>query len=163
MKIFSLFNAVPTWDVLLVFFFLASGFFYGLFFGRARLLALVVGIYVGITFREAISLFDITKDSDMISAIQISAFILSACAAYGIIYSSFLRGRRLGDERWWQIFLLSFLMMGLVASAIVRLLPLDTQSIFTEAIRRIFISNEAYTAWLTLPLLAVLFASRRVE
>lgn len=163
MKTLSLFGTVPTWDVLLVFFFLASGFFYGLFFGRARLLALVVGVYVGITFREAISLFDITKDSITISAIQISAFILGACAAYFIIYSSFLRGRRLGDERWWQIFLLSFLMMGLVASTIVRLLPTDMQSIFTEAIRQIFISNEAYTIWLALPLLAVLFASRRVE
>lgn len=160
---FSLFGAVPTWDVLLIFFFLASGFFYGLFFGRARLLALVVGVYVGIAFREAISFFDITKDSDTISVIQISTFIVSACAAYGIVYSSFLRGRRLGDERWWQIFLLSFLMMGLVASAVVRLLPADTQTLFTDTIRQIFISNEAYTIWLALPLLAVLFASRRVE
>lgn len=159
----SLFSTVPTWDVLLIFFFLASGFFYGLFFGRARLLGLVVGVYIGITFREAVSFFDITKDTVTISAIQISAFMLGACAAYVIIYASFLRGRRLGDERWWQIFLLSFLMMGLVASTIVRLLPTDMQHIFTEAIRQIFISNEAYTIWLALPLLAVLLTSRRVE
>jgi MFS family permease len=159
----STIGKTPTPDILLVFFFLVSGFFYGLLFGRARLLAFTIALYAGIAIASASTLFTDSLPENMRGVVHIGAFAGGSIISSMAIFSSLIKNRRLGTEGWWQVFILSFLSMGLAISYVVRALPFTYQQNFTEPIVRIFISDTAYVIWLVVPLIAILFASRKVE
>ncbi len=161
--IFKVPSIIPAWDVLLVFVFMVSGFFYGIFFGRARMLALTASIYIGIAFLSAFTASSLPFLDNSSPAIKASIFIISLVLAHIILYISLLRGRRWTQEKWWQMFVLSFLSMGLIASTLARLLPAHMQTMFTDITKTAFLSDAAYGIWLILPLMAMLLASRKVE
>jgi len=156
-------RVVPAWDVLVVFVFLVSGFFYGIFFGRARMLALTASIYIGIAFLSAFANISVPFPGISSFGLRAGIFIVSLSLAHIILYMSLLRGRRWTQEKWWQMFVLSFLSMGLIASTLARLLPAYTQTMFTDITKTAFLSDAAYGIWLVLPLMAMLLASKKVE
>jgi hypothetical protein len=157
------FNGMPTWDVLLIFLFLVSGFFYGVFFGRARLLALVLGLYFGIALTYTVPNLLPIQGQPFTQTAQMIVFVTGTIVSYVIIYTSLLKKRRHGEEGWWQVFIISFLSMGLTASVITRLLPITIQNEFSEIVYMLVLSDAAFLVWHILPMLAVLIASRRVE
>jgi hypothetical protein len=151
-----------SWDILLLFSFLASSFFYGVFFGRARLLATPPGLYFGIVLAGVSEAFLPALPGGMIW-IPLAVFGIASYAAYSIMHRVLLRNRRLGDEGWWQVFLLSFVSMGLVISFIARNIPVEAQNKFTEINYWLVISDKAFAVWLILSLVAMAIAGRRVE
>ena len=155
---------IPTWDVLLIFFFLASGFFYGLLFGRSRMLAFTVSIYIGIACASLpLDALQSQLQNDARELFFVGVFIVCTFVSHFVLHASLLQNRRLGNERWWQVFILSFLSLGLVASVIGRLLPSSYHDLFTETTQFFFFSDTAYSTWFFLPLVALLFGSKKVE
>ena len=160
-------SAAPVWDVLLMFVFLAAGFFYGIFLGRARLLAFMLALYASIPISRAIELFSEArfpiKFGSLTEFFSLILFIGVAGATYLLFYISLFRNRRLGDGGWWQILIASFLATGLALAEIGHLLPADFQNKLSETAHMLLLSDIAYMCWLITPLVGMYIASRRVE
>lgn len=154
---------IPTWDILLIFFFLVSGFFYGLLFGRSRMLAITISTYVGIACVYTFPLNIELIENDAKEFLPIGVFIMSIFLTHFVFYVSLFHNRRLGGERWWQLFVLSFLSIGLIVSVSLRLLPLHFHTLFTDTTHSLFLSDTAYISWFVIPLATLLIANRKVE
>ncbi len=148
----------PTWEVVVVFFFIAAGFFYGLSTGKTKLIAALISLYVSGLIFENLSYLDyLTKSRPPLDAFLIrgaSFAILILLLAF--IFNRLLRHDNISGTRvWWQVFLLSFLETGLLISLVFRLLP--TKGIFTLSplVQIFFTTPTAFFWWLILPLVAL--------
>ncbi len=156
--------AHPTWDLLMVFFFIAAGFFYGITSGKTKLIAVLFSLYVsGLVFANFSYLDFLTKGRTLLEtflvrsvAFGILIFLLT------ILFNRILsRDSVSGTRVWWQIFVLSFLEVGLLMSFIFQLLPAKEIFVFSPVVQNIFASSRAFFWWLTLPLVALFFVSRK--
>ena len=161
---FSSIFSHPTWDVLAVFFFVAAGFFYGISMGRTRMTAVLLSIYISQLLFEHTRFINFFLESREILEI----FLLKAAAFFAliVILSHFLTKsvfRPMAEDSgiWWQIFLLSFSEVGLLISAVFRLLPAVELFTFSPLVSYFFASPNAYFWWLILPLLVLFVIMRR--
>lgn len=154
----------PTWDLLVVFFFIAAGFFYGITSGKTRLISVLLSLYVSALVFENFSylnffvsgrpLFEVFLFRSLIFVILI---ILLSLLFNRILFRDSLGGTKV----WWQVFLLSFLEVGLLMSLIFQLLPAKDIFDFSPLVRNLFASSRAFFWWLTLPLVALFFVARK--
>ena len=153
-----------SWDVVLLLGFVIAGFFYGLWSGRARLIAVLFSLYVSKLLFENFRFIDLLtqgREALEIFLIRIAVF------GVAVIVLAFLFARILPApksfvrERWWQIFLLSFLEIGLFISIAFQLLPNDTLFTFSPLVNYLFASPDAFFWWLFLPLPALFFTIQR--
>ncbi|TSC73259.1 MAG: Uncharacterized protein G01um101470_185 [Parcubacteria group bacterium Gr01-1014_70] len=157
----SLRGHTPVWDVLFLFFFLAAGFFYGVFLGRDRLLSLLIGLYISIPITRSARPFmhSILATNEYVPALM---FACTAGILYMFLFASLFRGRRSRHGGWWQVLITSFLATGLAVSELARLLPASLQSKLSLPIHVFILSDIAHLVWLLLPLVGIYIASRRV-
>ncbi|MFH0803525.1 MAG: hypothetical protein V1877_00170 [Candidatus Tagabacteria bacterium] len=154
----------PTWDLLVVFFFVAAGFFYGITSGKAKLISALFSLYIsGLIFENFSYLDFLTKGRTLIET-----FLFRGSAfAILVILLTFLFNRVLsrdyvsGTREWWKVFFLSFLETGLLMSFIFQLLPAKELFNFSPIVQNIFASSRAFFWWLTLPLVALFFIARK--
>lgn len=156
--------ANPTWDLMVILFFVAAGFFYGITVGKTKLIAMLFSLYVsGLVFENFSYLDFLTKGRPLIEI-----FLLRAAAfAVLIVALAFLFNRFLpqdytsGTREWWRIFILSFLEVGLLMSFIFQLFPAKELFTFSPFVKNLFASSRAFFWWLTLPLVALFFVRKR--
>ena len=150
--------AHPTWDLLVVFFFIAAGFFYGISSGKTKLIALLFSFYVSALVFENFSYLDfLTKGRPLIEVflVRSATFGILIVLLTVLFYRHLSRDYASGTRVWWQIFLLSFLEVGLLMSFIFQLLPAKEIFTFSPVVENIFASSRAFFWWLTLPLVAL--------
>lgn len=148
----------PTWDILAVFFFIAAGFFYGISSGKTRLIAVLFSLYVSAVIFENFSYIGFIWKGRPLPEVFI---FRSAVFAVLIFLLTFLFNKFLyhstvsGTKVWWEIFILSFLEVGLLVSFIFQLLPAKELFTFSPLIENIFASSLAFFWWLVLPIIAL--------
>ena len=153
----------PTWDLLVLLFFLAMGFFYGLMAGKKKLLAILFSIYISIILLENFNYLDFFTQGEKIFNVffvRASTF-LALIVLLGILFAKTIFRGKPRREKWWQVFLLSFLETGLLMSAVFQLLPAKDLFTFSPFVQTFFASTEVFFWWLTLPLVALFFILRR--
>jgi H+/Cl- antiporter ClcA len=143
-------------------FFFAFGFFYGLLAGKKKLLGALFALYVAILLFANFSYLDFfAPDEDIL---DIFLFRMAGFAILVILLAIlFNKTIFLGPERkkrWWQVFVLSFLEVGLLMSALIQLLPAKNLFDFSPAVETLFASEDAFFWWLILPLPALFFIVR---
>lgn len=154
----------PTWDLMIILFFLAAGFFYGITAGKTKLVAVLFSLYVsGLIFTNFSYLDFLTKgrtliETFLVRGVAFAVLILLLTILFGRILS---RDATSGTRVWWQIFVLSFLETGLLMSFTFQLLPAKELFTFSPIVQNIFASSRAFFWWLTLPLVALFFVSRK--
>jgi hypothetical protein len=154
----------PTWDLLVIFFFVAAGFFYGITSGKKKLIAALFSIYIsGLVFKNFSYLDAFVKNRPLIET-----FLFRAGAfAILVILLTFLFNKILprdyvsGTREWWKIILLSILEAGLLMSLIFQLLPVKEIFNLSPFVKNIFASSRAFFWWLILPLVALFFIVRK--
>jgi hypothetical protein len=154
----------PTWDFLLVFFFIAVGFFYGISSGRMKLIAALIALYVAALIFENFSYLDFfVKDRSLFEVFLFRNIVFAVLIVLlAILFNRILPKETISGTRvWWQIFLLSFLEVGLLMSFIFRFFPVRQLFNFSPLIQNIFVSEKAFFLWLTLPLVALFFIVRK--
>ena len=154
----------PTWDVLVVLFFIAAGFFYGISAGKTKLIAVLFSLYVSATVFKNLSYLDfLTKGRSLFGTFLVRGAVFAILVLLLIIlFNKFLsRDYTSGTRVWWQIFLLSFLEVGLLMSLIFQLLPVKNLFAFSPVVENIFASSKAFFWWLILPLVALFVIVRR--
>lgn len=153
----------PSWDLIVLFFFVAVGFFYGISAGKSKLVSFLVSLYVsGFLFDKFYYLDYIIKTNSVASTFMARvAVFLIILFIINLLFSKVLRLSSEGSEKkWWQALLLSFLAAGLLFSYLFHLFPAKEVFTFSPIAQNFFASNSAFFWWLTLPLVA-LFLTRR--
>ena len=154
----------PTWDIVLVFALLAAGFFYGISAGKRRIAATILYSYVALTVSLALPVERWFGYSDALDIFFIRA---GAFLAFFILLA-FLLGSRRGRggfapaSSWWQIFLLSFLQVGLLIHLIIQFLPQEKIKFLAPLTKNIFANPSLHVWWLVVPI-AILVILRRFE
>lgn len=154
-----------SWDVVLFLVFVAVGFLYGLSSGRARLIAVLFSLYISYLLlgnarfidrllegRELLEIFFFQLTFFLVLVILLSIFFSKTL--------SFVR-KNVASQKWWHVFLLSFLETGLFASIAFRLLPDAQLFTFSPLVQYLFASPNAFFVWLFLPLPVLFFIMRK--
>lgn len=160
METISRILAHPTWDLLVVFFFIAAGFFYGITSGKTKLIAVLFSLYVSGLLLENFSYVKfLTKGQTLFEVFLIRGAVFAVLVILlAILFNKLLwRDNMPGTRVWWQVFLLSFLEVGLLMSFVFQLLPAKELFKFSPIVENIFASSKAFFWWLVLPLIALFF------
>lgn len=154
----------PTWDIVLVFALLAAGFFYGISAGKRRIAATILYTYAALTVSLA---FPVERWLGYSEALDIF-FIRSGAFLAFFLVLAFLLGSRRGRggfapaSAWWQIFLLSFLQVGLLIHLIVGFLPPEKIKLLAPLTKNVFANPVLHIWWLAVPII-ILMLLRRFE
>ncbi len=154
----------PTWDLILLFLLIAGGFFYGISFGRARVVANILYTYAAFAVVSALPL------DSIISAVKIGELFF---AKSGILLAIFLLlallvgGRRRrwgfgGSGSWWQTFVLSVLQVGLLMHFMLQFLPKAEIAKLAPLTKTIFADPSLHIWWVLCPLV-ILIIFRRID
>lgn len=166
MKDFNQISALlinPSWDLIVVFAFVAVGFFYGISAGKSKLLSLLFSLYVsGFIFENFYYLGRLVHGRTIMEEFLFRGFIFTAIViVLTILFSRVLiSGLDSGARNWWKSLLLSFTSSGLLFSYLFHLFPVKEIFTFSPATQSLFASNSAFFWWLILPL-AALFLTRK--
>ena len=163
---FNQLNAIlsnPSWDIVVVFLFIAVGFFYGISGGKAKLVSLLVSLYVGGFFFENFFYIDYLIDGKTIIEtflLKIFIFAVIVLALNVLFLRIFTNDFKSGAREWKHSLFLSFLASGLLFSFIMHLFPVKEIFTFSPAVEYLFASDKAFFWWLLAPL-AALFLIRK--
>lgn len=162
----------PTWDIAVVFALIACGFFYGISAGKRRIAGGIVYTYVAFTIASAAASSAPFKTKLLSAETWFEAGLDSFLLRSGVFLGIFLLlAFTLGSRRsrgvapasgWWQIFLLSFLQVGLLIHIILSFLPQDKIKLLAPVTQSIFVNPSLHIWWLVVPI-AVLILMRRFE
>jgi hypothetical protein len=154
----------PSWDLMVVLFFIAAGFFYGITLGKTKLIAALFSLYISALVFENFSYLDfLLKGQPLLEVFLFRALVFAILIVLlTILFNRFLSQDNVsGTREWWKIFVLSFLEVGLLMSFVFRLLPAKELFDFSPLVENLFASSRAFLWWLTLPLVALFFVSRK--
>ncbi|MDD2753685.1 MAG: hypothetical protein PHT44_03700 [Candidatus Portnoybacteria bacterium] len=157
-----------SWDWLSALVFLAVALAYGLFMGRNRLVAMMLGAYFSFLLTRAIPWKELSwlgLKAAPVSTTQIFIFLALVLGFYfAIPHSSLRHTMRLGGKgsgAWWQILILSVLQIGLILSMIIAFLPAKVTAGLSPLAQIIFVGPWPYFMWLLAPILAIMFLRGR--
>lgn len=155
----NLFLSNPTWDILLLLFFFAAIFVYGLMVGRNRIIVLLFASYPAALINEYLkypdSFFGNLNIAQIIFLKSFSFFVLTILIFWILKKSGFSRKEL--NKKTGQVLFLSFLNVGFWANIIFGyVLSLSAEIIKLAPISKLlFGSNYAHVIWLMLPILAL--------
>ncbi len=151
----------PTWDIISVFALIAGGFFYGISAGKVRIAASIMYTYVAFALFSSLPVDRWTQSLNFAEAflIKIAGFI-----ALLLFFAFMLGGRRKRSiafsTSWWQVFLLSFLQVGLLIHILVGFLPPDKLKMLAPLTKNLFANPNLHIWWFILPLAALIILRR---
>lgn len=151
----------PSWDIIVLFFFVAVGFFYGISAGRAKLVSFMLSVYVGGFLFDNFSYIDeLIKNGSIAEKFFSKVFIFFLLVlALNILFSKIITSGA-DNKKWWHALLISFSTSGLLFSYIFHIFPGKNIFTFSPLIQNLFASNDAFFWWLILPILALFFARK---
>lgn len=153
--------ANPSWDIIVLFFFVAVGFFYGISAGRAKLISFMLSVYIGgFLFDNFDFLREIIKSGSVAERFFSNVFVFFLLAlALNVLFSKIIVSGA-DDKKWWHALLISFTTSGLLFSYIFHIFPGRSVFTFSPIIQSLFASNNAFFWWLILPIVALFFGRK---
>ena len=155
----NLFLSNPTWDILLLLFFFAAIFIYGLVVGRNRIIVLLLASYPSVLISERIPY--LKNFSESLNVPQ-TIFLKSFYFFFYFLFIFWILGkagfsRKEFTKKTGQVILLSFIGVGLWASIIFGyVISLNAEIIKLAPLTQLlFGSNLAHLIWLILPILVL--------
>lgn len=151
----------PSWDVIVLGFFVAAGFFYGLLAGKSRLISVLLSTYLAAFIYENFRFLDfLVKGRSPLEVLFLrGASFFAILVIVSLIISRFFR-RDWEGESWFLSFLLSFLEVGLLLALVFQFLPARELITFSPVVENVFAGEAAFFWWLVGPLVALWLISR---
>ena len=161
----NLFLSNPTWDVLLLLFFFAAIFIYGLVVGRNRIIVLLLASYPAVLISEQIPYPNSFLESlNVLQAIFLKSFsfFVLVLFIFWILGKAGFSRKEL-TKKTGQVILLSFIGVGLWASIIFGyVISLNAEIIKLAPLTQLlFGSNLAHLVWLIFPIGALYWFEKR--
>ena len=153
--------AHPSWDLILIMFFLIGSVIYGMSMGRDRIIVVLVAIYMAIaivSYAPYISNFVTEVKIGNTFAFQITMFVgMFAVLFFLISQSALLKHLGGAGERGGTIsaMMFSVLQTGLLISVILSYLPKEALNVFSPHMQQIFVADAAKFAWVVAPIVVM--------
>lgn len=153
--------AMPAWDFIIIIFFVAVAFAYGLLFRKDRITSVLVSIYMALAvvntapYINSFSVKNLGAGSNF--TFKLIIFLVIFIGLFFILArGSLLRslGFSLGGRKW-QVIIFSFLSAGLLLSVIFSFLPLGAAGNLLPLTKKIFTSELGRFLWITTPIVAM--------
>ena len=151
----------PTWDLVILLFFLISVLVYSFTLGRDRIVAILLSTYIALAITTNLPFMD--RLTDLINrggifTFQISSFLIVFAVLFFLLTrGNIIQGLSSLSGSWWQIILFSFLQVGLLTSIILSFLPDSALGHLSEFTKIVFLSDIGRFVWMVLPILALAF------
>ena len=163
-EIINLFLSNPTWDILLLLFFFAAVFLYGLIIGRNRMIVLMLASYPAALINQFIPYsenFLANLNTAQSLFLKSFSFFILALIIFWIFKKSGFSRKEL-TKKIGQVVFLSFLNVGLWANIIFGYAStLSSEAVKLAPLTKLlFDSDLAHLIWLILPILALYWFER---
>lgn len=151
----------PTWDLILVFALLAIGFFYGISMGKRKIAATLIYTYVALAIFAALPLDKLS----LVAGVKEEFFLKIGAFLFIFFLLIFLLGSRKNRSfapagAWWQIFLLSFLQVGLLIHTLLNFLPPEKIRLLAPLTKKFFANPDLHIWWVIIPIALVIILRR---
>lgn len=153
--------STPTWDLVILLFFIISVLIYSFTLGRDRIVAIMISTYISLAVTTNLPFM--TELTEMINSFgrltfQISSFLIVFILLFFMLSrGSVIQGFSNISGSWWQVIIFALLQVGLMASIIMSFLPEVALNYFSDYTKTIFVSDVGKFVWLVLPILALAF------
>lgn len=153
----------PSWDLFIGALFIIVALIYAITFGRNRAIIALVSIYMGlgavIMFPLAkFKLADIFLEGFYLNLLVFSFFTIMAFLLLSNSFLSRIFGyARVKEGKWWQIFLYSFLHIGLLVMIILSFLSEKAVVQLAPITTFLFTTSWSKFIWIVLPIAALFF------
>ena len=148
----------PTWDLILIFALLCGGFFYGIMAGKRRIAATIMYTYVALAVSSALPIGRWFAPSTELNIFWLRA---GSFAVLFVVLAFLLGSRRVRGfapaGTWWEIFLLSFLQVGLLIHLILGFLPQEKIKLLAPLTKTVFANPNYHIWWLLVPIGVLIF------
>ncbi len=153
--------ASPSWDILLILFFIVAAVVFSMSFGRRRVIVLLFSIYISLAVVNTLPYLENIFSSnwiDKLFAVKIAVFLSVFIGLFTFLNKSALLRYMRGSSQYtpsWQIMALSLLYTGLLISLTLSFLPaylVEYLSFFTKSV---FVSEGAQFFWIVAPILTL--------
>jgi len=161
----NLFLSNPTWDILLLLFFFAAVFIYGVIVGRNRIIVLLLASYPAALINQFIPYpenFLANLNTAQFLFLKSFSFFILALIIFWIFKKSGFSRKEL-TKKIGQVVFLSFLNVGLWANIIFGYAStLSSEAVKLAPLTKLlFGSNLAHLAWLGLPVVVLYWLERK--
>lgn len=153
--------SAPSWDIIILLFFIVSILIYGFALGRNRVVAILISTYLSLAVTTNLPFMD--KLTEIINryvtfTFQVSSFLV----VFVLLFFLLTRGTLLQKYGslgggWWQVIIFSLLQVGLLTSIILSFLPQEAYGSLSEFTKTVFISDIGKFCWIASPILALIF------
>lgn len=153
----------PTWDMMLVGFFVVGALLYGLSLGRDRIIGILMSIYIALAVTSALPDVVVNVNIEGGFAFQITTF-LAVFAGMFFLMSRMALSRSLAlnsDGGLIQTVVFSFLHVGLIVAVGMSFMPPEILDKFSPLTQEIFTNQWAYFGWIVAPLVAMIVLGRK--
>jgi len=143
----------PTWDIVALLFFWATGFFYGVSLGVRKMLALLFALYLSILLFLVFPYKNYPYFQNVFAQISVFGlfFIFSAFVFTKTVFRGGKKTRKsLSSARWWHVFILSFLQANIVIVTLFNLFSIHNYWGLSWIGQTIFLKTSMFFWWLVL-------------
>jgi hypothetical protein len=148
-------------DVLVILFFLAAGFLWGMLGGKSKLLSYLFATYVALFLSPLVfNMFKAYKLAEKNQMRDLIIYLAILVVVFIILERMVLKAFSRTGYKWWQAFLLSFLAVGLFVSGTLNMFSLKGILIVSPITKSLFAGATAYLFWAAAPLVGLLLVSR---
>lgn len=151
--------SLPSWDLFIYVFLIASVVFYGAALGRNRILVTLISLYISLAITSNLPFLteDISKQFSFGPVFVLKIFVFGLSMI--VLYSLFMKLRLLSSIREKanivHVSIFSVLHVGLIISVVLSFIPDETLSIFSDLTKMLFVSDLARFLWILAPIAAM--------
>jgi quinol-cytochrome oxidoreductase complex cytochrome b subunit len=164
---FSKFNpANPTWDLMLILFFVAATFLYGLTLGRARVVVQIVASYMTMGLLSAAPFLDkIEARTPLNHTVFYVAVFLTVFVLLCLLLSKSAFHQHLSEGRgsWADVLILSVVQVGFLTSIVLSATSGLVSGHLSTIGKMVFINEPAPFVWTVLPIGALVLIRGKRE
>lgn len=155
----------PSWDIFIIFFFIAAAFLYGLSLGLNRILIILISIYLSLALIDYFPFINATLPEIKIGggiSLRVTLFIGVVLILFFFLSRSALLKAFSGgaDGSFFQILIFSILHVGLLISVVLSYMPESFNNKLSPLTHTLFIDKTARFVWIFLPIIAMIMAGR---
>ena len=157
----------PTWDLFVLVFFIAASFIFGISLGKARIIVILVSLYMTMAVLSAAPFLK-QMDADLaipqMIAIKVSVFMIAFIGIFFLVSRSALTSTIVGSDEQgsiWQIILFSFFLVGLLIDTVLTYTNLFSLEGMSPAAKMAFGSDWAKFFWVAAPVVAMILLRKK--
>ena len=157
--------AAPTWDLFILLFFVAAGVLYGLTLGRARVLFVLMSLYIGLAISTNLPFINEESSQRLgfgsVAFLQIAVFLVCMVGLFLLFARAGALSTFSSDAGIVQIIVFSFLQVGLLISTVLSFLPETALASLGPFTKTLFATDNARFLWMLAPLVAMFFMKKK--